>query len=311
MKKLYGVTTAMVTPFDERGCVKLDVMREMVGFLIARGVHCLYPCGTTGEMFLMPEEQRMRAAEAVIQQAAGRVTVYVHVGAMDPEETVRLARHACDAGADGIGVGTPVFFGTNPEAMVRYYLRVFRAIPRDFPAYLYNIPQCAANDLTCGAVRRICDACPNVVGIKYSLPDMVRTYEYLGIGDGFEVVQGTDRLFLPALAMGCAGTVSGVSAVYPEPFVRVYEAWQAGDIDAARHWQCVANRFVEALGAGTNMAMFKCGLAHRGIDAGHMHAPQIDLSEAEAAALTDGLERLESTCPEGLLVSGAPEGSPC
>ena len=54
MKKLYGVTTAMVTPFDERGCVKLDVMREMVEFLIARGVHCLYPCGTTGEMFLMP-----------------------------------------------------------------------------------------------------------------------------------------------------------------------------------------------------------------------------------------------------------------
>ena len=302
MKKLYGVTTAMVTPFDESGKVMVGALREMTEFLLARGVHCLYPCGTTGEMFLMSSEERMRVAETVVRQTAGRATVYVHVGAMDPEETVRLARHACDCGADGIGVVTPIFFGTNPEAMFRYYVRVLQAIPRDFPAYLYNIPQCAANDLTCDVVRRILDACPNVVGIKYSLADMVRTYEYLEIDERFEVVQGADRLFLPALAMGCAGTVSGVSAVYPEPFVKVYESWRRGDIAAAQKWQRLANRFVEALGVGANMALFKCGLKRRGLETGHMHAPQIDLSDAEAVALCERLATLETSMPEGLLV---------
>ena len=48
MKKLYGVTTAMVTPFDENGHVDVDAVKAMVEFLIARVVNCLYPCGTTG-----------------------------------------------------------------------------------------------------------------------------------------------------------------------------------------------------------------------------------------------------------------------
>lgn len=302
MKKLQGVTTAMVTPFDANGKILIETVRQMTEFLVRRGVNCLYPCGTTGEMFLMAEADRRLMAETVVRQNAGRLTIYIHVGAMDQEETIRLARHACDIGADGVGIVTPAFFGTSPEAMVQYYTKVLHAIPADFPAYLYNIPQCAANDLLPDVVLRILDACPNVAGIKYSLADMVRTYEYLALRDGFEVVQGADRLFLPALAMGCSGTVSGVSAVYPEPFVKVYEAFVRGDLEDARRWQMLANRFVMALGAGSNMAIFKSGLRFRGLDAGHMHRPQIDLSPAQEAALWANLSELENLCPSDLLV---------
>lgn len=292
----------MVTPFDQNGAVMVESVQQMVEFLLKRGVHCLYPCGTTGEMFLMHEAARKRIAETVVRQNNGRAVVYIHVGAMDPEETIRLARHAVDIGADGIGVVTPAFFGTGAEAMIHYYTKVLSAVPRDFPAYLYNIPQCTANDLTVDVVRRIVDTCPNVVGIKYSLADMVRTDDYLTIGERFEVVHGADRLFLPILAMGCVGTVSGVSSVYPEPFVKVYEAFLAGDIPAARGWQRIANRFVIALAAGTNMAIFKSGLARRGVDAGYMHEPQLSLTSQEQASLWQELERLESECPDGLLI---------
>ena len=302
MKKLYGVTTAMVTPFDEKGGVMVESVEKMVEFLVRRGVHCLYPCGTTGEMFLMSEEDRKLVAETVIRQNRGRLTAYVHVGAMHPDETIRLARHACDIGADGVGVVTPAFFGTNPDAMVAYYCKVCHSVPEDFPVYLYNIPQCAANDLTCDVIRRILDQCPNVVGIKYSLADMVRTDEYLALSDRFEVVQGADRLLLPVLAMGCTGVVSGVSSVYPEPFVKVYEAYMQGDLPAARRWQRLANRFVTALGAGSNMAIFKSGLKYRDIDAGCMHEPQIDYTPAQSEALWNELRALEAQCPENLIV---------
>lgn len=304
MKKLYGVTTAMVTPFDENGNVMVETARQMVDFLAARGVHCLYPCGTTGEMFLMSEESRKLMAETVVKHNNGRLTAYVHVGAMNPDETIRLAQHACDIGADGVGIVTPAFFGTNPDAMVEYYVKVLHSIPSDFPAYLYNIPQCAANDLTSDVIRRILDKCPNAVGIKYSLADMVRTDEYVTLSDNFEVVQGSDRLLLPALAMGCTGTVSGVSSVYPEPFVKVYEAFRQGDLKTARRLQTLANRFVVALGAGSNMAIFKSGLKYRGLDAGHMHAPQIDYTQAQTDALWAKLAQLEADCPDGLLIRG-------
>ncbi len=310
MKRLHGVTTAMITPFDQGGEVHVEAMEQLTEFLIRRGVDCLYPCGTTGEMFLMTEQQRKTAAEAVVRQNAGRKTVYIHVGAMHTEETIRLARHACDIGADGVGIVTPAFFGTNPEAMTQYYLRVLHAIPQDFPAYLYNIPQCAANDLTCDVIRRILDACPNAVGIKYSLADLVRTDEYLNLREGFDVLQGADRLFLPVLAMGCSGTVSGVSCVYPEPFVQVYAAYRAGDLEAARRWQRLANRFVTALGAGVNMALFKSGLRFRGLNGGHMHSPQIDYTPQQEAELWATLEALEAECPDSLLTREEKQGMP-
>lgn len=302
MKKLYGVTTAMVTPFDSHGRVDVEKAAGLVDFLIDRGVHCLYPCGTTGEMLLMKEEDRRIMAETVVKQAAKRAAVFIHVGAMDPQETIRLAQHASSIGADGIGVVTPVFFGTNAEALAQYYIKVFRSVPSDFPCYLYNIPQCAANDLTTDIVKRVVNACPNAMGIKYSYIDMVRIEEYLGISDDFEVMHGADRFMLPLLSMGCRGTVSGVSSVYPEPFVAVYNAYKAGDLEKAREMQKIAAKFVVALKSGTNMAYFKSALRFRGLDGGLMHEPQIELTEEENGRLWNELRTIEAECPDGLLL---------
>jgi len=295
MKKLFGVTTAMVTPFDAHGLVDQDKLAQLTEFLISKGVHCLYPLGTTGEMLRISTAERKLAAETVVRQAAGRATVYIHAGAMNLEDTVELARHAAEIGADGIGAVTPMFFGANPRELTQYYSAVAAAVPGDFPVYLYNIPQCSANDLTAETAAGIAGRHPNVIGIKYSLPDLLRTGQYLQIGDGsFSVVQGTDRLFLPSLAMGCAGTVSGVSCVYPEPFIAVYDSFRAGDLEAARKWQALAVRYCEALQNGSNMAYFKTGLRHRGIDAGHMKAPQLDLSAQEAEQLVAELRRIDA-----------------
>lgn len=62
--------------------------------LTGKGVNCLYPCGTTGEMLNMTCEERELVAETMMKAAAGRVIVYIHAGARILKDTVRLARHA-------------------------------------------------------------------------------------------------------------------------------------------------------------------------------------------------------------------------
>lgn len=113
MKKLYGVVTAMVTPFHEDESVKTEAIRQHVDFLIERGVNCLYPLGTTGEMMLMDVEERKLAAKTVVDQCAGRIPVFIHVGAMKTKDACELARHAHEIGADGIGAVSPAFYGKN------------------------------------------------------------------------------------------------------------------------------------------------------------------------------------------------------
>jgi 4-hydroxy-tetrahydrodipicolinate synthase len=294
MKHLYGVTTAMVTPFDSEGKVDTSKVAQLTEFLISKGVNCLYPLGTTGEMLRVSIEERKKVAEAVVRTANGRVTVFIHVGAMNTAETVELARHAHEIGADGIGAVTPVFFGANDRELVQYYKTLSASVPSDFPIYLYSIPQCAANDLKPEVAQQIARECSNVIGIKYSYPDYLRVNDYLTINEEkFSVLPGADRLFLPALAMGCDGVVSGISGVYPEPFVAVYNAFVAGDLPKARQLQRLAIRFCETLKNGSNMAYFKEALKFRGIDAGHMKNPQLDLPEEDAAALRDSLRLLE------------------
>ena len=294
MKKLFGVTVPIITPLDANDQLNEPALRQLTHFLIEKGVDCLYPAGTTGEMLRLATAERKKMAEIIVEEAEGRVPVFIHIGAMALKDTLELAEHAYEIGADGIGAVTPCYFSVNDREMEEYYVSIAQAVPEDFPLYLYNIPQCAANDLQPDVIQKIVDRCPNVIGIKYSFADMSRTLAYLAINQGnFEVIHGADYLFHSLLMMGCAGTVSGVAGVYPEPFVEVYKDFKAGDRERAMKYQKIATAFNHALKGGSNMAYFKAALQMRGIDAGYMRKPQLDLGQEEKEALREELAVLE------------------
>jgi 4-hydroxy-tetrahydrodipicolinate synthase len=291
MKKLYGVTVAMTTPFKPDGSLDLAAVEQMTEMLIAKGVHCLYPCGTTGEFLRMTEEERKSVAETVVRTAAGRVVVYIHVGAARQEETVSLARHAEKIGADGIGAVTPQFFKCTDRELEEFYVAVANRV--SLPVYLYNIPQNACNDITAATAQRIAERCSNVVGIKYSFQDMKRTLEYLEVRDGtFSVMHGTDRLLAPLLTMGCDGVVSGTASSFPEPYVALWDAYQGGDREGIRKWTQACSGFSTVMKGGASLAHYKAALSTRGVEGGCVRRPLLPLDDAEEATLQDGLQTL-------------------
>ncbi len=290
MTRMYGVTTAMLTPFDVDGKVDVKTLRAYTDYLINQGVHCLYPCGTTGEMLKMNNEERKLVAQTVLDQADGRIPVFIHVGAMTTADTIDLALHAQAIGAAGVGIVTPQFFGVTAREMEEFYVTVSTALDDDFAVYLYNIPQCAANDLTPQVIERILARTKNVIGVKYSFADLIRVKEYLACNEGkFDVVFGPDRLFLPAMAMGCVGTVSGCSNCGPKPFVQVYNRFMQGDMEGAREAQKRATQVCEISKNGSNMAFFKAAMEFNGLPASHMRAPALDLTSQEREELFEAL----------------------
>lgn len=292
MKKLFGVITAMTTPFDSENRVDYEAIKEQVEFLISRGVNCLYPCGTTGEMYFLSDEEREQIAETVVRQAAKRVTVFIHTGAMCQDSVIRLSRHAYKIGADGIGVVTPSYFGCKDEALLRYYVEICDALPDDFSVYTYVIPQLAKNDISVPLMERIARACPQVVGVKYSFPDFRRISQYLTVRNGdFSVVVGADDFFFPALMMGCDGTVSGCSGPMPEAFVAVYKYFLKGDYDRARKAELITNQHCQFLKYGGDLSIFKNILTLRGVPGGVMRRPLLDLSPDEVADLKIQLDK--------------------
>ncbi|MDY6323281.1 MAG: dihydrodipicolinate synthase family protein [Succinivibrio sp.] len=289
---MYGVINAMTTPFKEDGTIDVQSLERQVDFQIEKGVNCLYPLGTTGEMYLLSEEERKLVAETVVKRAAHRVVVYIHVGAMTTKEACELAKHAEKIGADGVGAVTPSFFGASDRAIAQYYHDISASVSKDFPIYMYSIPQCSGNDIKPELAQQIASECKNVVGIKYSYPDMVRILNYIAINDfNFSVLVGPDKLFLAGLVSGAQGCVSGCAGPCPEPFVGVYKAYKDGDLVKARDLQRKAIKVIDILKCGSDMAIFKEVLRRRGVVANSlMRRPLCELTSEQAQKLYEDIK---------------------
>lgn len=297
MKKMFGVNTPISAPMTEGQAIDYASLETLCEYLIEKGVHGLYPNGSTGEMAYLSTEERKKVLEVTVKAAKGRVQVFSMVGAPTTKETIELARHAQSAGADGVGVVTPYYFKLDDEELLGHFTSVARSVSPEFPVYLYGIPQLAVNDITPALAARVAEAAPNVVGIKYSYPDMPRLMKFMNIRDNrFSVLAGPDNLFFMTLCAGGDGTISGNSNVIPEHFVAIYDAFKAGDFSKARALQRKTNKLIEVISGPNNMARYKRALMHRGaIASDQLRSPLRRLSEKEAAELIGKIEEMNYT----------------
>lgn len=299
MKKMYGINTPIPCPMTEDERLDVGSLESLCNFLIEKGVHGLYVNGSTGEMCYLTAEERKQVAELSVKFAAGRTQVFSMVGSLTTEETIELARHAEKCGCDGIGVVTPFYFSLTDDELFSHFKAVADSVAPDFPVYLYGIPHCAVNDISSSLAQRLADACPNIVGIKYSEPDVSRLIEYIGIRNGdFSVLAGADDLYFAAFTCGAAGTISGNSNVIPEYYMAMYNALKSMDYRTARLMQAKVNKMIKLISGPSNISRYKECLKHRGIiKSAAVRSPFKPISESDKKELIDYLEAMDYTHP--------------
>lgn len=295
MKKMRDVVIPIVTPLTEDDRIDVASLQRLTDYLIEKGVDCLYPCGTTGEMVYLSNEERKLVVETVVKQSAGRVPVFAHVGAENTKSTIELAQHAVACGADGIGVVTPWYFQLSNKALVDYYVDVCAAVPANYPVYLYSIPQNAVNDLDYETAAEIAARCPNVVGIKYSAPNMTKLQQFMTIRDGaFDVLVGPDHLYEAVVAVGGVGVISGNAMIIPEHYGAVRDAMARGDWAQATKAQRRTNILNAILCAKNNIGCYKVVLKELGvISTTRMRKPMEEVSAEDAAKLMEELNKMQ------------------
>jgi len=297
MKKMYGVNVPISTPMKEDESIDFASLERLCDYLIEKGVHGLYPNGSTGEMAYLTTQERKDILTCCVKAVAGRTQVFSMVGAPSTAETIELARHAEKCGADGIGVVTPYYFKLDDSELLEHFVKVAGSVSKDFPVYLYGIPQLAINDLTVAMSQRIMEAAPNVVGIKYSYPDMPRIMQLMNVGERqFSVLNGPDDLFYVTLCAGGDGVITGNGNAIPEHFVAIYDAFKAGNHELARELQRKTNQLIGVISGKNHMAGYKALLKYRGVIATRQtRSPLRPLTDAENAALIEKVEALHYT----------------
>src|SRR5215203_4830282 len=230
-----GLMPAMVTPFDERGEVDLGATEAVIERFIEAGVSGISPLGSTGEASHLTADERKRFAEEIVRIVGGRVPLVVGVGATGTRETVELARHAEEVGADAILVVSPFYWKVGEEGLFRHFATVAESV--DIPVVVYNLPMLTGIDLSPSLIGRLAGEYPNVVGIK----DTVTEYNHVVgvlqevklVRPDFSVLCGWEDLILPSLLAGADGSICAFANVAPELFVGLIEAARSGDLTEA------------------------------------------------------------------------------
>jgi 4-hydroxy-tetrahydrodipicolinate synthase len=226
-KSLRGIVPPVVTPLAGPDQLDEAALERLVEYLIAGGVHGLFILGSTGEGPSISHRVRRQLIDGTCARVAGRVPVLVGITDTCYAESLLLAQHAADAGADAVVLSAPYYFPIEQADLIAYAQRLARESP--LPVTLYNMPALTRTCFEAVTVERLMDE-PAIVGIKDSSGDLDYMRMILDLArqrDDWSVLVGQEHLLVQALELGADGGVCGGANVWPQLFVQIYEAASA------------------------------------------------------------------------------------
>ena len=236
---------AAVTPLSDGGdAVDQSAIAPYAAFLEAHGADGVFSCGTTGEGVLLSLDERRRTAAAFRDAVDG--TLIVHAGAQTTADTVALAAHAAEIGADAVAVIAPPYFALDADALTAHFVAAARACA-PMPFYCYAFAARSGYPLPVDVVRRIGASVDNLAGLKVSESPFERVEPYLELG--LPVLIGSEPLITAGVARGAIGTVSGMAAAFPDVVRRALDAADdaaSADLAALRNAMEASGQFIAA-----------------------------------------------------------------
>lgn len=279
------IISAVPTPFTDDGALDAKSLRTNLERLepLLDGV---FAAGTTGEFPALSDDERMSVIQEAIE-VFGPSRVVAHVGAATTRQAITLTEAAKQLGARRFAAVTPYYLRASLDGVTRYYAAL-RETVADGELYGYFFPEVAITDVAPPDLPGLIGL--GLDGIKVSGSASARVAHYLAQAPaGFQLWSGNDADLPNILASGGRGTVSGVSAVMPEPWVAFRESYAAGNQDRLERAQRAITALVPVL--GPNIAHLKYGLSVLGLTGGptrmSIDEPGVEMRKAIEAALDE------------------------
>jgi dihydrodipicolinate synthase/N-acetylneuraminate lyase len=234
-KKITGILAPHMVPLDGDGQINEPELRRYVDWLIAQGIHGLYPNGSTGEFVRFTPDERRRIARIVCEQAAGRVPVLAGAAEANVRETLQACEAYAGFGARAVAIVSPIYYRLCPDSAYAYFREI--AINSPIDVTLYNIPL-FATPIDLPTIRRLAEL-ERVIGIKDSSGDLAFMMRMISSirphRPDFSFLTGWEATLVPMLLAGADGGTHASSGVVPQLTRKIYDL-------------CRSHQLVEAMG---------------------------------------------------------------
>ena len=295
-ERLEGMVAATFTPMDNKGDVNLSVIDKYAEWIASTPIKGVFVCGTTGEFSSLTMDERKAILERWVIATRKRFKVIAHVGSNCQRDSIELARHAAQVGADAIASIAPSFFkpGTVND-LIDFFVPICKAAA-ELPFYYYNMPSMTGVNL---AVDKFLiegkKKMPNLVGTKFTHNNLMEMGACIDLENHkFEVLHGYDEILIAGLSMGAVAGVGSTYNYIPNVYQAVFEAMKRNDVETARSYQMKSIRTVEVIikyGGGVRGG--KAIMKLIGIDCGECRLPITDFTAKEYDDLKGDLEAIK------------------
>lgn len=244
---MLGIVPPLVTPMLDRDALDAAGLERLLEHVIAGGVSGLFILGTTGEGPSLSYRLRREFIDRVCRQVNRRVPVLVGITDTAFVESVNLARVAAEAGADSLVVAPPYYLPEAQPELREYLTHLLAQLP--LPLFLYNMPALTKVTIEAETIRWALDQ-PRIVGFKDSSGDMSYFHNAAALiqqRPDWSLFIGPEERLLDALQEGGHGGVSGGANLFPKLYVRLCDAYRAGEVDQARLLQRQIQRVSDSL----------------------------------------------------------------
>ena len=290
--RLSGIFTPNLVPLDNSGNINEPELRRYVDWLIDRGVHGLYPNGSTGEFTRFSVEERRRIVDIIADQTRGRVPILAGAAEANVKETLRACEYYAGLGVRAVAIVAPFYYKLSPASVYAYFKEIGDHTPVDVT--LYNIPM-FASPIDVPTVQRLSEECERIVAIKDSsgeIPHMIRMIQAVRPNrPDFSFLTGWDAALMPMLLVGCDGGTNASSGVVPELTRKLYDLTMSHNIEEARKVQYdLVTLFDTMLFSAEFPDGFRAAAQLRGFNMGTGRQPLSTEQQTDLSTLSNSLQ---------------------
>ena len=282
--------TASVTPCDKSGKFDPGAMRDVLAWFKHCGADGVVVLGTSGEFPSFSVAERKLVAETALKNKQG-LNVIIGPGTPNFPETLELARHAQDHGADGLLVIPPFYYNEpSTEGLTRYYSGLFDQVR--IPINLYHIPGTSEAPISLELLRSL-KHYPNLAGIKDSSGNPEGYKAFVEAFPDLNMRTGTNNNLEQAFDHGM-GAILADGNVFTKLCADVFAAWRAKqDYKPALEKLRVVQRNMRSLGINAYGPMKYALSLQMGGPQTYQRLPFVEVTDAQKAAIKSALDKIK------------------
>jgi 4-hydroxy-tetrahydrodipicolinate synthase len=239
---LTGIIPPIVTPLLDRDKLDVEGLERLIERVLNGGVTGLFLLGTTGEGASLSYRLRRELIERTCRQVNKRASILVNVTDTSFVETLNLARHAAESGAQVLVVAPPYYLPPGQPELQEYLSHLVAELP--LPLFLYNMPSLTKVPFEVDTVRHAMNE-PRIIGMKDSSGNIGYFREIASLlknRPDWSLLVGPEDLLLDAISAGGHGGVHAGANLFPKLYVHLCEAARNGDPAKARELHALAVR---------------------------------------------------------------------